>query len=126
MVIDLLSNAIFMTAISALVGSLITLFITRNNNRKDLAINDRVQLSKDQYQLISELRLMIAQQKEETDNLQDRMKELQEVNISLIFENKNLIRKLDVLNDKLEELKESKTDGKSNVVGELDINSIIE
>lgn len=119
MVIDLLSNAIFMTTISALVGSLITLFITKNNNRKDLVINDRVQLSKDQYQLIAELRAMITQQKEETDNLQVRMKELQEVNLSLIIENKTLISKLDLLNDKLEELEKSKSNDESQDDSEL-------
>lgn len=94
----LLEDTTWMTAVSAVVGSIVTYLVTRTNKSKDISINDRMQLSKDQYQLIAELREMMQEQRGEIDNLREQIKELQVVNTSLILENKELQSKIAELN----------------------------
>lgn len=99
---ELLINSAWLTPIAAMVGSIITYFVTKNNNKKDISMNDRAQLSKDQYQLISELREMMSEQKEETEILRNEIRQLQAVNISLTIENKELQNRIDKLNMRLD------------------------
>lgn len=94
----LLEDTTWMTGVSAVVGSIVTYLVTRTNKSKDISINDRMQLSKDQYQLIAELREMMQEQRGEIDKLRDQIKELQVVNTSLILENKELQSKISELN----------------------------
>lgn len=101
-IFEILTQPAFITALSALVGSVVTYFITKSNNKKELVINDRMQLSKDQYQLIAELRQMMQEQKIEIDGLREEIKQLQVVNVNLTLENKQLQSKIAELNRKLE------------------------
>ncbi|HFJ9368566.1 TPA: hypothetical protein ACGW8Q_005812 [Bacillus cereus] len=100
--LQLFTDAGLLTAVSTAIGSVITYFVTKNNNNKDLAINDRTQLSKDQYQLIAELRTMMQEQKEEIEELREEIKQLQAVNINLTIENKELQEKITKLNNRLD------------------------
>lgn len=100
--LQVFTDAGVLTALSTLLGSAITYFVTKNTNKKELAINDRMQLSKDQYQLIAELRQMMQEQREEIENLREEMKQLQAVNINLTMENKQLQTKIAELNEKLD------------------------
>jgi TolA-binding protein len=104
--LGLLADSAWITAIGTLLGSVVTFFITKSNNKKDLSINDRMQLSKDQYQLIAELRQMMQEQRDEIEVLREEIKQLQAVNISLIIENKELQQKIAELNIKLTNLKQ--------------------
>lgn len=94
----ILEDTTWLTGVSAIVGSIVTYFVTRVNKNKDVSINERVQLSKDQYQLIAELREMLQEQKAEIDELRIEMRQLQTVNVSLILENKGLQTKISELN----------------------------
>ena len=96
--LSLLSDTAWITAIGAIVGSVVTYFVTKANNKKDLSINDRMQLSKDQYQLIAELRQLMQEQRHEIDSLKEEMKELQSINIRLMIENKELQQNIAELN----------------------------
>jgi uncharacterized protein YigA (DUF484 family) len=98
---QILTDSAFLTAISTLFGSVVTYLITKANIKKDVSINDRLQLSKDQYQLIAEMRAMMQEQRDEIDNLREEIKQLQAVNISLIVENKELQTKIAELNIRL-------------------------
>lgn len=99
--LELLSDSAWITAIGTLIGSLVTFLITKSNNKKELSMNDRLQLSKDQYQLISELRIMMKEQRDEIDVLRDEIRQLQAVNINLIMENQELQKRIMELNEKL-------------------------
>lgn len=96
--LSLLSDTAWITAIGTIIGSAVTYFVTKANNRKDLSINDRMQLSKDQYQLIAELRQLMQEQRDEIDSLKEEMKELQSINIRLMIENKELQQNIAELN----------------------------
>lgn len=100
--LSLLGDTAWLGAVGTLVGSVITYFVTKNNNRKELAINDRMQLSKDQYQLIAELRQMMTEQKDEIEGLRDEIRQLQAVNINLTIENRELQEKIQNLTNRLE------------------------
>lgn len=106
--LELLKDSAWITAIATLFGSIVTFLITRNNNKKDLAINDRMQLSKDQYKLIAELRQMMQEQRGEIDSLKTEIKKLQEVNVTLTIENKELQTKIELLNSRLEKFNNNK------------------
>lgn len=95
----------FLPFVTAVFGGLGTWFVTKSNNKKEVTINDRRQLSQDQYQLISELRDMMTDQKDEIEQLRKEIKDLQTVNVALTIENKelqakihSLTRRLDLLN----------------------------
>lgn len=100
--LQLFADSAWLTAVSALVGVVVTYFATRNNNKKELAISDRMQLSKDQYQLISELREMMQTQRYEIEELRESMEELQRVNINLTVQNKLLQEQIRELSKRLE------------------------
>lgn len=102
--LELLSDSAWITAIGTLIGSLVTFLITKSNNKKELSMNDRLQLSKDQYQLISELRIMMKEQRDEIDVLRDEIRQLQAVNINLIMENQELQKRIMELNEKLSKI----------------------
>lgn len=104
-------GGLLLSGISAAVGSLTTLLIAKSNNKKELSMNDRVQLSKDQYQLIAELRGMIQEQRDENIEFRElvevqkqklealiiEMNKLQLANLNLTLENEKLkeeVRKL--------------------------------
>lgn len=91
--------------VTAVFGGFGTYLITRVNVKKDLTINDRMQLSKDQYQLIAELREMMQEQREEMEGMREDMRRLQAVNVNLTLENKSLqgkIAKLTIENKTLQ------------------------
>ena len=100
--LELLTDTAWITAISTLFGSVVTYFVTKANNKKDVSISDRMQLSKDQYQLIAEMRAMMQEQRDEIDGLREEIRQLQNVNVSLIVENKELQNKIAELNSKLD------------------------
>lgn len=99
--LTIIADSAWITAIAGVVGSVVTYLVTKANNKKDISINDRMQLSKDQYQLIAELRQMMLDQKEEIESLRDEIGQLQKVNVSLIIENKELQGKITELNTRL-------------------------
>lgn len=99
------TDSAWLTAISALAGSVVTLLVAKSNNKKELTIKDRIQLSKDQYQLIAELRQMLLEQKNEIDKLRKEIRELQDINLKLTIENRQLQQKIQELNEKLEQFK---------------------
>lgn len=80
-IISMFTDPAFVAAVSTIIGSAVTFFVTRNNNSKQLAISDRKQLSRDQYLLISELR-------DEIGSLRAEVKELRDMNLTLILENR--------------------------------------
>lgn len=103
--LGLLGDAGWIAAIAGLIGSVITYFVTRSNNKKDISIsdiNDRMQLSKDQYKLISELRTMLIDQRNDIERLRREIVELQKTNLELTLENKHLQQKMTELNQRLE------------------------
>lgn len=102
--LELLGDGAWITAIGTVIGSVVTYLITKSNNTKDLSMNDRMQLSKDQYQLIAELRQMMQEQSREIENLREEIKQLQSVNVSLIIENKELQSKIAELNIRLSKM----------------------
>lgn len=102
--ITLLTDPILIGAVGTIIGSVIGYFATKNNNKKDLAINDRMQLSKDQYQLISELRQMMTEQRDEIEGLREEIRQLQAVNINLTIENRELQKQIQKLTDKLDDM----------------------
>ncbi len=108
--LSLLTDTAWFTAATTFVGSVVTYFATKNSNKKELAINDRTQLSKDQYQLIAELRQMMQEQKEETEGLRQEIQTLQKVNLDLMVENKGLQIKIAELTARLEKFE--KKEGK--------------
>lgn len=84
-------------------------FSIKTKTKARVAINERTQLSRDQYQLIAELRDMIKdhkaeqlEQKKETKALREEIQKLQEVNIGLIRENAQLSAKITELNVRLD------------------------
>lgn len=84
--------------------------VTKNNNRKDLKVNeidDRRQLSKDQIELISELRDMITGQRSDINKLRNEIKQLQNVNFNLTLENLHLQGKIDKLTERLQIFEEN-------------------
>jgi len=100
--LTLFTDAGLLTAVSTLLGSVVTYFLTKNTNKKDIEINDRQQLSKDQYQLIAELRQMLQEQREEIENLREEMRQLQAVNVNMTVENRQLQARITELNEKLD------------------------
>lgn len=104
---ELLRNSALLTATATLFGSVVTYLITKANARKDMSIHDRMQLSKDQYQLIAEMRAMMTEQRDEIDGLREEIKQLQQVNVSLIVENKQLQANINELNLRLSKLDSS-------------------
>jgi cell division protein FtsL len=90
--------------LTAIAGGVVTFLVTKMNTRRDMTINDRLQLSKDQYQLIAELRQLMQEQKEETDELRVEIKQLQLINIKLTIENEKLIGKMEFMNQENEKL----------------------
>jgi peptidoglycan hydrolase CwlO-like protein len=100
--LQLLTNSAWLTALSTLIGSVITYLIARNKNKTKLVMSDRMQLSKDQYQLIAEMRQMMQEQREEIESLREEIKQLQAVNITLTLENKELQAKIAELNERLD------------------------
>ena len=67
---------ILVPAIVGLVSSFITYLVSKNNNSKDLTINDRQQLSEDEKQFRAELRETILEYKRELSEYRDKIVEL--------------------------------------------------
>lgn len=105
---DMISDSNWITAIATLFGAITTYLITKNKNKKELAISDRMQLSKEQYRLIAELRQMMVEQKEEIEVLRDEIRELQAVNMNLTIENRDLQIEIRKLNEKLKDMQNFK------------------
>lgn len=99
--LEIITDPVWLTGIGGLLATVSGYFVARSKNKKELAISDRVQLSKDQYQLIAELRAMMVDQKEELESLRDEIKHLQEVNINLTIQNKEFQTIIDELNRRL-------------------------
>lgn len=97
---ELITNSVFVSAISTLLGSALTYL----GVKKRLSIKDREQLSKDQYQLISEMRSMMQEQRDEIEHLREEIRQLQEVNVHLMIENKELQANIAALNKRLSKL----------------------
>lgn len=101
----------FPAVVTAIISSIVTYAVTKNNNKKDISISDvsdRIQLSKDQLDLISELREMIADQKTEIKSMRAEMEELQKVNIKLMFHNKELQHRITELSLKIDNFTNNK------------------
>ena len=107
-IISLLADSAWIPVITAIITALVTFVVTKTNVRKDMKVaevnsstSDRVQLSKSQLELIAELRTMMQEQGDEMENLRKEIRDLQQVNINLMFENKKLQFKLESLNSRL-------------------------
>lgn len=99
-------------------------FSIKTKTKARVSIDERTQLSRDQYQLIAELRDMIKdqkkdslEQKKETQALRVEIQNLQEVNIGLIRENAQLSAKITELNARLDS-REQQQQIQINVKGE--------
>lgn len=110
---EIIGDHTWITAIGGVIGSIITYLITRNNNNKDIYLNDRENLSEGQTLLMQELRDMmteqktqIREQKDEIAILRLEIKKLQENNINLLIENRQLSEKITELSNRLNELKD--------------------
>lgn len=81
---------IIIPMVTAFFGGLGTFLVTKLNVNKDLTINDRVQLSKDKFQLIAEMRQMMQDQKKDMDFMKRQITTLQETNVTLLIKNDKL------------------------------------
>lgn len=99
-------DAGFVTAVlagvGAITGSVLTYLGVKHKQDKNFKINDRMQLSKDQWQLINELKGMIEGQRTEIDGLRREIRDLQALNMQLTVDNKNLQSKLSDLSKRLD------------------------
>jgi predicted nuclease with TOPRIM domain len=93
-----------MTVLAGAFGSLLTYLATTQKHKKDYKLSDRLQLSKEQYQLIEELKDMISTQQAEIDKLKIEIKELQVTNSDLLIANSLLKNDLARLNQKFDEI----------------------
>jgi len=96
------------TAVSGVIGSLITYLVTRSNNDKDIYLNDRENLSEGQEFLISQFQGMLDAQKEEMSEYKEELsilrleiKNLQQQNLNLLIENRSLSEKITELTNRL-------------------------
>jgi chromosome segregation ATPase len=112
----------------AVVSSLGTLFVTKSNNKKEMAVSDRQLLSEDERNFRQELKETIAlykeeivslreetsAYKEEISALRDEVRLLREVNLHLEVENQKLVVKVENLSQqiiKLEQIGSKKAEG---------------
>lgn len=116
---DILSDGGLATAIvtslAGIIGSLITYLVAKNNTTKDIYVNDRESLSEGQQLLMANLNNLIEEQKEsmreykeEISILRLEIKELQQNNINLLIENKQLSEKITQLSERINDLREGK------------------
>jgi predicted RNase H-like nuclease (RuvC/YqgF family) len=103
---------VLVPAVTAIVGSIITLFIAKNATKKDLTMNDRKALSEDEKAFRQELRDAIGEYKkdleearEEIKNLSEEVAQLHKINLELTLENKRLQVKVDGLRSELQSFK---------------------
>ena len=107
-IISFITDSAWIPVMTAIITAVVTFNVTRTNTKKDMKVaevnsstSDRVQLSKNQLELITELRAMMHQQGSDMENLKKEIRDLQQVNINLMFENKKLQFKLEALNSRL-------------------------
>ncbi|EJW13994.1 hypothetical protein M5X02_31455 [Paenibacillus alvei] len=100
---------IVVPAITAIIGSLGTLWATKNTNRKDITMSDRKALSEDEKIFRQELREIITEYKtdlegarEEIRTLSEEVAQLHKINLELTLENKRLQVKVDDLRTELQ------------------------
>jgi uncharacterized coiled-coil DUF342 family protein len=115
---------ILIPALVGIISSITTFFVAKTNNKKELVINDRKQLSEDErlfrqelrdsismYKAeIMELRKEVKQYKSEINELSEEVRMLREVNTHLETENRKLVTKVDELTQQIIKL-EKKADG---------------
>ena len=86
--------------LTAIAGGVVTILVARATAKKDITVSnldDRSQLSKDQYALIAKLHDMMERAQEDNDELREEMRELQKVNIALTISNEKLLTKLEAV-----------------------------
>jgi hypothetical protein len=123
---------VIVPVVVAVVSSLGTLFVTKSNNKKEMAVSDRQLLSEDERNFRQELKETIAlykdeivslreetsAYKEEISALRDEVRLLREVNLHLEVENQKLVVKVENLSQqiiKLEQIGSKKTSDKEEV-----------
>lgn len=96
--------------ITGVGGILGTIVVAKITSKKDISINDRIQLSKDEQEFRKELRDTFTSYKEDLDlsrkeinSLRDEMIKLKDANLELTLENKVLQNKVDTLTLKLQQ-----------------------
>jgi len=106
---------LILPAVTAIAGSLVTLFISKGENEKDIALNHRSQLSEDEKAFRTELRDIVTSYKAELEESRMEIKELREevvrlhkVNVDLVIENRSLHMKMDEMSQELKQLKDKK------------------
>lgn len=99
-------------AVVGVISSLTAYFVARNNNSKDMTINDRQQLSEDEKNFRTELMNTINSYKTDLFEARKEIKELRtevaslhKLNIALTVENRELQMKVDDLRDELKTFK---------------------
>lgn len=96
-------------ALTAIVGSIVTLLIAKNASKKDLAMSDRKALSEDEKAFRQELKDIINGHKADLEEargeirtLSDEVAQLHKINLELTLENKRLQVKVDDLRTELQ------------------------
>lgn len=99
-------NENVITALASVLGMFITggfgYLVARNNNKKDLSINDRQLLSEDERQFRQELKTELANNRKEIEGLRLEVENLRALNLNLELENKQLQIKVDELRQALQ------------------------
>lgn len=103
---SVISDTAWVGAVGSIIGSIVTYLIQKGKNQKELELDNRDH----QAQLILELREMMSEQKEEMNRLRMEHKieieglkseivKLQNVNMKLTFENKELQSQVKILTE---------------------------
>jgi predicted RNase H-like nuclease (RuvC/YqgF family) len=109
-----LSNVVadVLPLITGVGGILSTIVVTKITSKKDISINDRIQLSKDEQEFRKELRETFTSYKEdleksrmEINSLREEMVKLKDANLELTLENKILQNKVETLTFELQSFK---------------------
>lgn len=108
--LQMFNEHILTPLVGALAGALGAggILSVKAKTKARMTINERTQLSRDQYQLISEMRSWMKDQKEDSEALRLEIKNLQEVNMKLTRENAQLSARITELNNRLDNSEKQK------------------
>jgi predicted nuclease with TOPRIM domain len=101
---DIKIAELFIPAMVGIIGSVSTYFIARNNNKKDLVIENRQSLSEDERSFRAELRDEIKGYREEIESLRTEISQLRVINTELTIENRRLMVQIEELRIQLTRL----------------------
>jgi predicted nuclease with TOPRIM domain len=104
---------ILIPAVTAIVGSIVTLLIAKGANKKDVTMNDRRSLSEDEKAFRKELKDAINEYKVDLEGAREEIKalsvevaQLHQINLELTLDNKRLQDKVDELREEVQRFRE--------------------